>query len=56
MRKMPIQIAEIQRVVFQEDGQVHNRKVAVDIQNAPQVQERREEPHVVQPPMLRQPI
>ena len=44
MHKKPIKTVEILRVVFQEDGQVHNRQIQVDnAQNAPQVQEREEE-------------
>ena len=49
MHKKPIKIVEIRRVVSQEDGQVHNKQ----LENAPVTQERREEPQVVQPPMLR---
>ena len=30
MHKKPIKIVEIHKVVFQEDGQVHNRQVAQD--------------------------
>ena len=43
---------EICKVVFQEDGQVHNRQ----LDNAPIAREREEEPQeqqVVQPPVLR---
>ena len=46
MHKKPIKTVEICRVVFQEDGKVHNRQVAQDEQhgqNAPMVQEGREE-------------
>ena len=38
MHKKPIKIVEIYRVVFQEDGHVHNKQVAQDEQyrqNAP---------------------
>ena len=28
MHKKPVQTVEIRRVVFQEDGQVHNRQIA----------------------------
>ena len=40
MHKKPIKTIEIRRVVFQEDGQVHNRQ----LDNAPVARERREEP------------
>ena len=44
MHKKPIKTVEIRRVVFQEDGQVHNRQVAqANGQNAPMVQDGREE-------------
>ena len=46
MHTKPIKIVEIHRVVFQEDGHVHNRQVAQAKQhgqNAPIVQEGREE-------------
>ena len=39
MHKRPIKTVDIRRVVFQEDGQVHNRQIA----NAPVARERREE-------------
>ena len=39
IHKRPIKIVEIRRVVFQEDGQVHNRQLA----NAPVACEVREE-------------
>ena len=49
MHKKSIKTVEICRVVFQEDGQVHNRQIQVDnAQNAPQVQERVEEQQVEQ--------
>ena len=40
MHKRPIKTIEIRRVIFQEDGQVHNRQ----LDNAPIACERREEP------------
>ena len=44
MHKKPIKTVEIRKVVFQEDGQVHNRPVAqANGQNAPMVQDGREE-------------
>ena len=46
MHKKPIKVVEICRVVFQEDGHVHNRQVAQAKQhgqNAPIAQEGREE-------------
>ena len=46
MHKKPIQIVESYRVVFQEDGHVHDKQVAQGEQhgqNAPNVQEGREE-------------
>ena len=44
MHKKPIKTIEIRRVVFQEDGQVHNRQVAqANGQNAPMVQDGRED-------------
>ena len=49
MHKKPIKTMEIRRVVFQEDGKVHNRQVAQDEkhgQNAPMVQEGREKQQV----------
>ena len=49
MHKKPIKLVEVRRVVFQEDGQVHNRQVAQDKQhgqNALMVQEGREEQQV----------
>ena len=57
MHKKPIKIVEICRLVFQEDGQVHNRQVAKveeHGQNAPMVQEGREEQQVQEAqPILR---
>ena len=41
MHKRPIKTVEMRRVVFQEDGQVHNRQ----FKNAPIAREQREEPH-----------
>ena len=43
MHKKPVQTVEIRRVVFHEDGQVHNRQVAQGAgqqqqQNAPIIQ------------------
>ena len=47
MHKKPIKTVEICRVVFQEDGKVHNRNVAqANGQNAPMVQDGREEQQV----------
>ena len=44
MHKRPVKTIEVQQVIFQKDGQVHNRQVAMDDgQNASQVQEEREE-------------
>ena len=52
IHKRPIKKVEIRRVVFQKDGQVHNRQIA----KAPVARERREEqqePQVVEPTILR---
>ena len=54
MHKKPVKEIEIRRVVFQEDGQVHNRQVAQGAgqqQNAPIVQagEVEQQPVVAQP-------
>ena len=49
MHKKPIKIVKIHGVVFQEDGQVHNRQVSQAKQqgkNAPIVQEGREKQQV----------
>ena len=55
MHKKPIKTIEIRRVVFSEDGQVHNRQVAqANGQNAPMVQDGREEQQVQEAqPVLR---
>ena len=57
MHKKPIKTVEIRRVVFQEDGQVHNRQVAQNKQhgqNASMVQEGREKQQVQEAePILR---
>ena len=59
MHKKPGQTVKICRVIFQEDGQVHNRRVAQGAgqqqQNAPIVQAREvEQQQVVAQPVLRQ--
>ena len=60
MHKKPVQTVEIRRVVFQEDGQVHNRQIAQGAgqqqqQNAPIVQAGEvEQQQVVAQPVLRQ--
>ena len=49
MHEKPIKIVQIHRVVFQEDGKVHNKQVAQAKQhgqNAPVVQEGREEQQI----------
>ena len=56
MHKKPVKTVEIRRVIFQEDGHVHNREVAQGAgqQNAPIVQAGEEEQQVVAQPVLRQ--